>query len=152
MQKKSLPSNLFPYLYSLWEVLRRPGWGLSSRPGIHEKGTDLTPRSARLQSAPLIPSLPKDTKEVFTSPTLLLILKIVFIHESWREAETQAEGEAGPMQGARRGARSRVSRTMPQAAGGTKPLCHPAAPKLIIVEGGGCMHRRSLYSSLGIVR
>ena len=34
-----------------------------------------------------------------------------------REAETQAEGEAGSMQGAQRGTRSRVSRTMCRAEG-----------------------------------
>ena len=34
-----------------------------------------------------------------------------------REAETQAEGEAGPMQGARHGTRSRDSRIKPWAKG-----------------------------------
>ena len=38
------------------------------------------------------------------------------------EAETQAEGEAGSMQVARRGTLSRVSRIRPRAAGGAKPL------------------------------
>ena len=45
----------------------------------------------------------------------------LFIHETHRErereAETQAEGEAGPTQGARRGTRSRVSRTTTRAEG-----------------------------------
>ena len=41
-----------------------------------------------------------------------------------REAETQAEGEAGSMQGARRGPQSRDSRITPWAAGGAKPLSH----------------------------
>ena len=43
----------------------------------------------------------------------------LFIHERQREreAETQAEGEAGSMQGARRGTRSRVSRITPWAEG-----------------------------------
>ena len=45
-----------------------------------------------------------------------------------REAETQTEGEAGPMQGARRGTQSRVSRIMPQASGGAKPLSHQGCP------------------------
>ena len=45
-----------------------------------------------------------------------------------REAETQAEGEAGSMQGARRGTRSRFSRIIPWAAGGAKPLCHRGCP------------------------
>ena len=46
----------------------------------------------------------------------------LFIHE--RESETQAEGEAGSMQGALRGTRSQVSRITPWAEGGTKPLSH----------------------------
>ncbi|CAK7306681.1 hypothetical protein VULLAG_LOCUS12721 [Vulpes lagopus] len=44
------------------------------------------------------------------------------MRDTQREAETQAEGEAGPMQGARSGTRSRDSRIMPWAEGGTKPL------------------------------
>ena len=39
-----------------------------------------------------------------------------------RGAETQAEGEAGPMQGAQHGTGSRVSRIRPWAEGGDKPL------------------------------
>ena len=39
-----------------------------------------------------------------------------------REAETQAEGEAGSMQGPRRGTRSRDPGVTPWAKGGTKPL------------------------------
>ena len=42
-----------------------------------------------------------------------------------REAETQAEGEAGSMQEARRGTRSQVSRIRPWAEGSVKPLSHP---------------------------
>ena len=38
-----------------------------------------------------------------------------------REAETQAEGEAGSVQGARHGTRSRVSRIIAQAEGSAKP-------------------------------
>ena len=44
--------------------------------------------------------------------------------DTQREAETQAEGEAGSMQGARRGTRSQVSRIIPWAEGGAKPLSH----------------------------
>ena len=57
------------------------------------------------------------------------ILKILFI-DTEREAETQAEGEAGSMQGARRGTRSWVSRITPQAAGSAKPLRHGGCPDL----------------------
>ena len=60
--------------------------------------------------------------------------KILFIY-SWeyterreREAETQAEGEAGSMQEAQRGTRSWVSRIMPWAEGGAKLLSHLGCP------------------------
>ena len=46
----------------------------------------------------------------------------IYREEREREAETQAEGEAGSMQGAQHGTPSRVSRITPQAAGGAKPL------------------------------
>ena len=39
-----------------------------------------------------------------------------------------AEREAGSMQGARCGTRSRVSRIMPLAEGGAKPLSHQGCP------------------------
>ena len=45
-----------------------------------------------------------------------------------REAETQAEGEAGSILGARHGTLSRVSRITPWAAGGAKPLRHQGCP------------------------
>ena len=46
-----------------------------------------------------------------------------------REAETQAEGEAGSMQGARRGTWSWVSRTTPPAESGAKLLGHQGCPE-----------------------
>ena len=53
----------------------------------------------------------------------------LFIHrDTEREAETQAEGEAGSMQRAWRGTRSRVSRIMPWAVGSAKPLYHQGCP------------------------
>ena len=52
-----------------------------------------------------------------------------------RVAETQAEGEAGSMQGAQRGTRSQVSRITPQAEGGTKPLSHWGCPGLAFKRG-----------------
>ena len=51
----------------------------------------------------------------------------LFIHRD-AEREREAEGEAGSMQRAQRGTRSRDSRIMPWAAGGTKPLSHPSCP------------------------
>ena len=52
----------------------------------------------------------------------------LFMRDTQREAETQAEGEAGSMQGARRRPRSRAPRTMSQAESSTKPLSHPGCP------------------------
>ena len=49
--------------------------------------------------------------------------------ERERAAETQAEGEAGSMQGDRRESRSPISRISPWAEGGAKPLGHPGCPK-----------------------
>ena len=46
-----------------------------------------------------------------------------------REAETQAEGEAGSMQGAQRGIRSRVSRIAPWAKGRRQTTAPPRDPK-----------------------
>ena len=48
--------------------------------------------------------------------------------EREREAVTQAEGEAGSMQGARCWTRSRDSRIMPWPMAGAKPLSHPGIP------------------------
>ena len=50
--------------------------------------------------------------------------------EKEREAETQAEGEAGSTQGPRRGTPSRVSRIRPWTEGGAKPLSHSGCPGL----------------------
>ena len=50
-----------------------------------------------------------------------------------REAETQAEGEAGSMQEAWQ-TPSQVSRIMPWAKGGPKPLSHPGCPLIYFLE------------------
>ena len=47
------------------------------------------------------------------------------MRDTEREAETQAKGEAGSMEGARRGTRSPVSRIRPWAEGDAKPLAEP---------------------------
>ena len=52
----------------------------------------------------------------------------LFMTERESEAETQAEGEAGSMQGAQRRTRSQVSRITPQAEGSAKPLSHRGCP------------------------
>ena len=46
-----------------------------------------------------------------------------------REAETQAEGEAGSLQGARCGTRSQDSKITPRAEGGATRLNHWGCPK-----------------------
>ena len=66
-----------------------------------------------------------------SSPEGYFILILFFY--SWetqreKKAETQAEGEAGPMQGAWRGTWSRVSRVTPWAKGSAKPLSHWGCP------------------------
>ena len=73
-------------------------------------------------------------------PAFFFFFLYLFIYsrETQRErgAETQAEGEAGSMQGARCGTRSRVSRITPWAEGGAKPkrlskvACCPVASSL----------------------
>ena len=51
-----------------------------------------------------------------------------------REAETQAEGEAGSMQEAQCGTPSQVSRITPWAEGGAKPLGQWGCPFSILVK------------------
>ena len=53
----------------------------------------------------------------------------LFTRDTQRGAQTQAEGEAGSLQGARPGTRSQVSRTTPWAEGGAKPLSHAGCPR-----------------------
>ena len=53
-----------------------------------------------------------------------------------REAETKAEGEAGSRQGTQRGTRFWISRILPWAEGGAKPLNQwgcPLAPHINLV-------------------
>ena len=45
-----------------------------------------------------------------------------------REVETQVQGEAGSIPGARHGTQSRVSRITLWVEGGAKPLSHPGCP------------------------
>ena len=51
-----------------------------------------------------------------------------------REAETQAEEEAGSMQGAGRVTQFRVSRITLGAEDGAKPLSHPECPKILLLS------------------
>ena len=50
------------------------------------------------------------------------------MRDTEREAETQAEREAGSMQGARCGTQPWVSRIRPWAEGSAKLLSHPGSP------------------------
>ena len=52
--------------------------------------------------------------------------------EREREAETQEEGEAGSMQGARCGTQSQDSRIMLKV--GAKPLSHPGIPTFLFLK------------------
>ena len=60
---------------------------------------------------------------------------IVTEREREREAETQTEGEAGSMQGARRGIRSWISRIAPWAKGRRQTAAPPRDPYV-----GICSH------------
>ena len=56
-----------------------------------------------------------------------------------RGAETQAEGEAGSMQGARRGIRSRVSRIVPWAKDRRQTAVPPRDPSYLFKKPAACM-------------
>ena len=64
----------------------------------------------------------------FLKKILFIFFKIYLFRDSKRGAETQAEGEAGSMQGAQCGTRSQVFGITPWAAGGAKPLRHRGCP------------------------
>ena len=59
----------------------------------------------------------------------------LFLRERERQRHRQREKEAGSMQGARRGTRSRVSRITPWAEGGTKLLSHRGCPYFTVLKG-----------------
>ena len=84
----------------------------------------------------------EESKKILFFPGIFMVsffkfwfffFKIYLFINSEREAETQAEGEAGSMQGARHGTRSWVSRITPWAAGGAKLLRHRGCPKFRIL-------------------
>ena len=56
---------------------------------------------------------------------------IFFTHERHREAETQAEGEAGSMQEPDAGLDPRTPGSRPEPRADTPPLSHPGAPGLL---------------------
>ena len=89
--------------------------------------------------------LPQGSSAIVFNPTAVFHIFFFkdFIYLFMREAETQAEGEAGSMQEAQRETRSQVSRIMPWAEGGAKPLSHPGCPlshinTLLIAEAAFC--------------
>ena len=54
------------------------------------------------------------------------------MRDAEREAETQAEGEAGSLQGAPCGTRSRDPGSRPEPKADAQPLSHPGAPRITI--------------------
>ena len=58
----------------------------------------------------------------------------LFMRDKERTAKTQAEGEAGSLQGAWHGTQSRVSRIKPWAESGTKPLSHQGCPEGVLKQ------------------
>ena len=56
------------------------------------------------------------------------------MRDTQREAETQVEGEAGSMQGTRRGTWSRVSGITSWAEGSVKPLSHLGCPSFFLFK------------------
>ena len=50
------------------------------------------------------------------------------MRDTEREAETQAEGEAGSLQGAQCGTRSQDLGSRPEPKADAQPLSHPGAP------------------------
>ena len=52
------------------------------------------------------------------------------MRDTQREAETQAEGEAGSMQGARCGTRFQIPESPPEPKADAQPLSHPGIPKI----------------------
>ena len=69
----------------------------------------------------------------------------MIVTEREREAETQAEGEAGSMQGARRGIRSRVSRIAPWAKGRRQTTAPPRDPRFIFFNHHPYFHALYLF-------
>ena len=66
------------------------------------------------------------------SPALVFFFFLrfyLFIHERHRKAETQAEGEAGSLQGARCSTQSQDPGIMTQSKAEVQPLSHPDAPE-----------------------
>ena len=57
-----------------------------------------------------------------------------FIHERQREAETQAEGEAGSLWGARCGLDPGIPGSWPEPKTDARPLSHPGVPVLGILQ------------------
>ena len=81
----------------------------------------------------LFTSLPKWSPSILEKVLFIFFFKdfiylFMIVTKREREAETQAEGEAGSMKGARRGIRSRVSRITPWAKGRRQTAEPPRDP------------------------
>ena len=68
--------------------------------------------------------------------------------EREREAETQAEGEAGSMPGAQHGTRSRDSRIAPWAKSRHETAEPPRGPPSFFLNMGTCCYKTSLFGIL----
>ena len=75
----------------------------------------------------------------------------LFMRNTEREAETQAEGEAGSLRGARCGTQSQVSRITPWTEGGAKLLSHrgclehlPLVQVMVLGSWDQVLHRAPL--------
>ena len=55
------------------------------------------------------------------------------MRDTEREAETQAEGEAGSLWGARCGTRSQDPRSRPELKADAQPLSHPGVPTSLLI-------------------
>ena len=88
---------------------------------------------------------------------VFFLTNILFIY-LWQTrggwADTQAEGEAGSMQGAWRGTQSQVSRITPWAEGDAKPVSHQGCPELInLIEAYlfHCFHNKVIIYITNVI-
>ena len=64
------------------------------------------------------------------------------MRDTEREAETQAEGEAGSLQGANVGLDAGTPGSCPEPKAGAKPLSHPEIPQISVTLNGFTYYKR----------
>ena len=94
---------------------------------------------------------PSQRLSVLTCEFFFLFYLLIHERHRQREAETQAEGEAGSMQGARCGTQSWVSRITPWAESGVKLLSHPGCPPLLLYILYICSHCDLLVVQVNVI-